>query len=59
MVSALDNCMNDHTIAIEAEFSEELDSYLVSVQTTDGRYHTQAIKIDSRCRSSKCFNCAE
>jgi len=59
MISALDHCRNDHTIAIEAEFSEEFDSHLVSVQTRDGRCHTQAIKIDSRPRTSKCFGRTE
>jgi len=40
-------------VAFESEFSEEFDSYLVSVQTADGRCQTQAIKIDSRPRNSK------
>ena len=56
MMSALESCRNDDTVAIEAEFSDEYDSHLVSVQTRDRRCHTQAIKIDSRMRSSKCFN---
>jgi len=59
VISALGNCKNDHTIAIEAEFSEEFDSHLVSVQTRDGRCHTQAIKIDSRPRNSKSFGSTE
>ena len=53
VISGLDSCKNDHMVAFEAEFSEEFDSYLVSVQTADGRCQTQAIKIDSRPRNSK------
>ena len=52
MIAALDSCKNDHTIAIESEFSEEFDSYLISVQTRDHRCHTQAIKIHNRPHNS-------
>jgi len=56
MISALDNCSNNHTIAIEADFSEEFDSYLVAVQSTNSQCHTQAIKIDGQTRCSKSSN---
>jgi Domain of unknown function (DUF3480) len=53
VVSALNDCQSDNFLALEAEFNVLCDSHLVCIESTDGCYQTQAIKIAGRQRSGK------